>query len=67
MDDEFLHTSGLHFEATTPAARAAGVRTIVNSLDPPENCAPQDEFHPGRAALVLPELLQGLAREWGAG
>lgn len=62
-----IGTSGVVYPAAglLAAARAAGLRTIVNSLDPPENSASRDEFHPGRAALVLPELLPRLAREWG--
>lgn len=60
-----LGTSGVVYPAAglLAAARARGVRTVVNSLDPPENLAAQDEFHPGRAVDVLPGLLQDLEQE----
>ena len=44
-------------------ARAVGARTIVNSLDPPENLDPRDEFRGGRAAEIVPSLAQGLIAE----
>lgn len=59
-------TSGLVYPAAgfLAAARAVRARTIVNSLDPPDNLHPDDRFVPGRAADVIPplvdELLAGL-------
>jgi len=59
-------TSGLVYPAAgfLATARAVRARTIVNSLDPPENLHAGDRFVPGRAAEVIPplvdELLAGL-------
>jgi NAD-dependent deacetylase len=61
-----LGTSG----AVQPAAgflavaRARGARTIVQALVPPDNLAALDEFHAGRAAEVLPPLLERWSRAW---
>ncbi len=48
-------------------ARARGAATFVNSLDAPENLDPRDEFRPGRAIDVLPDLCAELLRAWCAG
>ena len=52
-------TSGVVYPAAgfLEIARAVGARTIVASLDAPENLHPSDEFHPGRAAEVLPAFV----------
>jgi NAD-dependent deacetylase len=47
-------------------ARAGGARTLVQALEPPANLDPRDEFHPGRAAEVLPALLERWASAWGS-
>ena len=47
------------------AARLRGAATFVNSLDPPENLAPEDAFFPGRAAVVVPELVEDLCTRLG--
>ena len=47
------------------AARAAGAHTWVQSLDEPENVDAEDTFVAGRAAEVLPGLLDELAAGWG--
>src|SRR5258706_1530980 len=59
-----LGTSGLVQPAAgfLALARARRVRTIVPALAPPENLAALDEFHPGRAAEVLPALVELWAR-----
>jgi NAD-dependent deacetylase len=41
-------------------AREHGARTIVNALEPPENLGAGDEFLPGRAAEVVPALVERL-------
>ena len=46
-------------------ARAVGAATWVQALEEPENSDPRDTFVAGRAARVLPGLLESLAREWG--
>ena len=38
-------------------ARAAGARTILVNLEPPENVHAFDEFYQGKAAQLLPRLL----------
>jgi len=60
-------TSGAVYPAAgfLAAARARGARTLVNSLEAPENLHPEDEFLPGRAAEVLPELVTRLRDELG--
>src|SRR5258707_885346 len=50
--------------ARVVAARARGARTIVQALERPENAAALDEFHAGKAAEVLPALLERWARVW---
>jgi NAD-dependent deacetylase len=42
------------------AARARGARTIVNALEAPENAHPDDELLLGRAADVVPPLVERL-------
>ncbi len=58
-----LGTSGLVHPAASflAEARGAGARTFIQSLDPPANLHPRDEFRPGRAALVVPGLLDEIA------
>lgn len=41
-------------------ARAAGASTWVQALDPPDNLHPRDRFLPGRAAEVVPGLVEEL-------
>jgi len=62
-----IGTSGIVHPAAgfLAMARASGARTIVNSLDEPENLAAEDDFRPGRAIDVVPALLDELARELG--
>ena len=57
-----LGTSGVVYPAAglLSIARARGARTYVNSLAAPDNLHPQDTFHPGRAAEVVPTLLEQL-------
>lgn len=43
-------------------AREAQARTFVNALEPPENLHSGDHFLAGRAAVVLPELVE----QWAA-
>jgi NAD-dependent deacetylase len=64
-----LGTSGVVYPAAglLELARARGVPTWVQALDPPENAHPDDVYVPGRAAEVLPGLLEALEREWGLG
>ena len=61
-------TSGVVYPAAglLQLARDGGASTFVNSLDEPENLSGEDEFVPGRAAEVLPELCERLAVEVGA-
>jgi NAD-dependent deacetylase len=62
-----LGTSGVVYPAAgfLDQARAAGARTIISSLERPENASAGDELVVGRAADVVPALLDGLARELG--
>jgi NAD-dependent deacetylase len=62
-----IGTSGLVQPAAglLAVARARGARTIVQALEAPDNLAALDEFHPGRAAEVLPGLVDLWARAWG--
>ncbi len=46
-------------------ARAAGAVTWVQSLDAPDNLDRRDRYHQGRAAVVVPAMLTGLARDLG--
>ena len=57
-----IGTSGLVYPAAgfLTAARAAGAHTFVNSLDEPSNLHPSDDFRPGRAAEVVPALVDEL-------
>jgi len=61
-----LGTSGVVQPAAglLAVARARGGRTLVQSLEPPEGLDARDEYHPGRAAEVLPGLLERWAVEW---
>ena len=60
-------TSGVVYPAAgfLALAREQGARTCVQALERPENAHGADVFVPGRCAEALPELLEGLAREWG--
>ena len=60
-----IGTSGVVYPAAAllEAARVLGARTIVQSLDAPDNLHPRDEFAPGRASEVVPELCARLADE----
>jgi len=60
-----IGTSGVVYPAAAllEAARVFGARTIVQSLDAPENLHPRDEFAPGRASEVVPELCARLGDE----
>ena len=60
-----LGTSGAVYPAAglLSAARAGGARTWVSSLEEPENLHPGDTFVQGRAAQVVPPLLEGLLEE----
>jgi NAD-dependent deacetylase len=60
-----IGTSGLVYPAAglLEAARILGARTLVQSLDEPANLHPSDEYFPGRAAQVVPELCERLERE----
>ncbi len=57
-----IGTSGVVYPAAglLAAARVSGARTWVNSLDPPENLHPDDAFRPGRAAEIVPVLVDEL-------
>jgi len=46
-------------------ARARGARTFVQALEEPHNLEATDDWRPGRAAEVVPALLDELARELG--
>ena len=61
-------TSGVVYPAAglLQLARDGGASTFVNSLDEPENLTGEEEFVPGRAAEVLPELCDRLAIQVGA-
>jgi NAD-dependent deacetylase len=60
-----IGTSGVVYPAAglLDAARTLGARTLVQSLEPPENLHPRDRFVPGRAAAVVPGLVQELLSE----
>jgi len=60
-------TSGLVWPAAglLHAARQLGAVTWVQSLDPPDNLHPSDRFRPGRAAEVVPTLVEELALDLG--
>jgi NAD-dependent deacetylase len=63
-----LGTSGQVWPAAglLHAARAQGARTTVASLEPPDNLDVADTFVQGRAAEVVPPLLERLRAELGA-
>ncbi len=46
-------------------ARATGTRTFVNALEAPDNAGEVDHFLPGRAAEVIPGLVDTWIDEWG--
>jgi NAD-dependent deacetylase len=60
-------TSGLVYPAAgfLDVARTRGAVTIVQSLDEPANVHPTDRFVPGRAAEVVPGLVDELLAELG--
>ncbi|HEX5012324.1 MAG TPA: Sir2 family NAD-dependent protein deacetylase, partial [Planctomycetota bacterium] len=43
-------------------ARACGAATLVQALEEPENLLPGDEFRAGRAADVVPAIVEELLR-----
>ena len=45
-------------------ARGRGARTIVLARESPDNLDPLDEFHAGRAAELLPALVERWVRAW---
>jgi len=57
-----IGTSGQVYPAASflSAARQYGAETTVNSLDEPSNIDPRDRFLPGRAATVVPRLVDEL-------
>lgn len=59
-----IGTSGLVYPAAglLAVARESGARTVVNSLDEPGNLAAPDEFRPGAAGAVVPELCAEIER-----
>jgi NAD-dependent deacetylase len=59
-----IGTSGVVYPAAgfLSVAREVGARTIVNSLDPPENLDPRDDFRGGRASEVVPGLVAELLK-----
>jgi NAD-dependent deacetylase len=61
-----IGTSGVVYPAAglLAAARNRGAKTYVQSLDEPENLHPRDVFRPGRAAEVVPALLEELGAAW---
>ncbi|MCE9593416.1 MAG: NAD-dependent deacylase [Planctomycetes bacterium] len=60
-----IGTSGVVYPAAgfLSVARDVGARTIVNSLDPPENLDPRDDFRAGRASEVVPGLVAELLQD----
>ncbi|WP_145064992.1 NAD-dependent deacylase [Engelhardtia mirabilis] len=60
-----IGTSGAVYPAAglLSVARAAGARTIVNSLESPENLHPADDFRPGLASEVVPALVDELTAD----
>ncbi len=64
-----IGTSGVVYPAAglLMLAREAGARTWVNSLEAPDNLHPDDTFLPGRAADVVPGLVEELCADWGLG
>ncbi len=58
-----IGTSGQVYPAAgmLAQARSRGAATWVQALEAPTNLTPGDRFRPGRAALVVPELLGELA------
>jgi len=62
-----IGTSGAVYPAAgfLAAARSVGAETWVNSLEEPQNLHPGDHYLPGRAAEVVPDLVQRLGDGWG--
>lgn len=62
-----IGTSGLVWPAAgmLQQARASGATTWVQTLEPPANLDGRDRYRQGRAAVVVPALLEELAREIG--
>jgi NAD-dependent deacetylase len=62
-----IGTSGVVYPvaAFLELARERGARTWVQALERPENAHAGDAYVPGRAAEVVPALLEELAAEWG--
>lgn len=60
-------TSGVVYPAAglLAMARSSGAETYVNSLDEPDNLDPSDRFLPGRAAEVIPALVEEWLERWG--
>jgi NAD-dependent deacetylase len=60
-----IGTSGQVYPAAgmLQQARRQGAVTWVQALEAPQNLQPGDRFRPGRAAVVVPTLLQELADE----
>jgi NAD-dependent deacetylase len=62
-----IGTSGVVYPAAglLAAARRLGAATHVQSLEAPDNLDPADRFHVGRAAEVVPAMLDAIARDLG--
>ena len=62
-----IGTSGAVYPAAGFLAevRRQGSPTWIQALDPPDNLSASDTFVPGRAAEVLPRLLDRLCEDWG--
>ena len=63
-----IGTSGEVYPAAAllSAAGAAGAATFVVALEEPQNLSPRDCFLPGRAAQVVPTLLESWRADWFA-
>jgi NAD-dependent deacetylase len=62
-----IGTSGVVYPAAgfLALARSLGARCVLNALEAPENLAPGDEFRAGRAAEVVPALVEEWLAELG--
>ena len=62
-----LGTSGVVYPAAglLALARGIGARTVVGGLEEPDNLHPADRFVPGRAAAVVPRLVDELLASVG--
>lgn len=60
-------TSGYVYPAAglLAVARESSAETFVNSLDEPENLDSRDRFLPGKAAEVVPRLVEEWLERWG--